>query len=103
MTPAEQIWAAAKAAAYALGSVRDTLLTRPSISLGPGITQALAEELATVSGGHFEVYRAQDDDSSALKVCWSMGTYCAGVYVYAINSRPATAADESIPLRGGRA
>jgi hypothetical protein len=103
LTPAEQIWSAAKAAAYALGSVRDALLARPSIALGPGITEGLARDLAHVSGGTFEIYRSAGDEGSLVKVWWSMGTYCAGVYVYAINSRPATDADEALPLRGGRA
>jgi hypothetical protein len=103
MTPAERIWTAAKAAAYALGSVRDTLLIRPSIALGPGISEELAKELEQVSGGTFELYRAADEESSLIKVYWSMSAYVGGVYVYALNSRPATSADESIPLRGGRA
>ena len=104
MTPADQaawIWRMASAAAHSLAG---SGLERPTISLGPGISEALAEELARVSGGRYERYRAADaEETSLVKVCWSVEAYPAGVYVYGLNSRPATGADESIPLRGGRA
>jgi ABC-type cobalamin transport system ATPase subunit len=97
---AREIWRQASAAAHSLAACE---MENPSILLGRGLSDELMRELAHVSGGTFERYRAADEDSSLIKVWSYLNATAAGLTVYAVKSRPATSADESIPLRGGRA
>jgi hypothetical protein len=96
---AAEIWRLLQQAAYSIAACG---LHRPSLSLGIDLPADVLRELATLSGGTFEVYRLQDDDSSLVKVHHYFRAVSAGVAFFAITERPATAADAHIPLRGGR-
>ena len=97
---AREIWRLASAAAHSLAACQ---MENPSILLGRGLSDELMHELAHVSGGTFKRYRAADEDSSLIKVWSYFDATAAGLTIYAVKSRPATSADENIPLRGSRA
>jgi len=109
MTPAEQaarIWEHAQRAARELteccAEFTWPYFAWPHISLGC-VPERVLRELATVSGGRFETFRSADDESSMERVHFGWVARVGKVELTGSDSRPATAADESIPLRGGRA
>lgn len=105
MSPAEpagaaEIWRLLSAAAHSIAAC--ALPGRQSLNLGDGLSAQSLRELTGLSGGILETYRAQDEDSSLVHVHCYFRAVVAGVALFALTSRPATAADAHLPFRGGR-